>query len=327
MLVVRNDVLSNESVHSCGAIHMGIDIQALYFLAYAKKQGVDFSSTLTLGRQALHVNALQLVDFAKNANKPEMLSPSSLLGDGYCEKLLTRVFGAQHVESVDASNYENATFIADLNEPVTFPRSYSAVLDLGVSEHIFDVANTMDNIMRACAVGGHIIHFLPANNFCGHGFYQFSPEFFFSLYTQERGFMPPQVFLVEHERPLKWFRVESTIALRKRVNAINSWPLSVLVLTRRNSETIQSIEQLVPQQSDYALVEWQSSLDEQPKRQDFKHRVQMHFTALARRFPRVYGLYALYRFFYHKRSRLLCNLHHKRSDIAVLDVPSLVSDF
>ena len=39
-----------------------------------------------------------------------------------------------------------------------------------------------------CKNGGTIIHSLPSNNNCGHGFWQFSPELFFSLYNEKNGF-------------------------------------------------------------------------------------------------------------------------------------------
>jgi hypothetical protein len=48
-----------------------------------------------------------------------------------------------------------------------------------------------------CKVGGQIIHILPANNFCGHGFWQISPELFFSLYSEKNGYEQTEIFIMD----------------------------------------------------------------------------------------------------------------------------------
>ena len=127
----------------------------------------------------------------------------------YCEPILERYFGASDCHSIDNSDYEGATFVADLNEPVSAPSltGYEVVLDLGTLEHVFDVRTAFANVDRFASIGGTIAHSLPANQQCGHGFYQFSPEFFYSYYSQERGFSSTTVFVVREEFPDVWFRV------------------------------------------------------------------------------------------------------------------------
>jgi hypothetical protein len=96
-------------------------------------------------------------------------------------------------------------------------------------------------------VGGQIIHALPANNFCGHGFWQFSPELFFSLYNTENGYTDTEVFLADLNDISKWVKV-SAPKNGDRVNFYSSNPAYVLVrtLTTRVISDFHNV-----QQSDY----------------------------------------------------------------------------
>ncbi|GHV03646.1 hypothetical protein AGMMS50229_03290 [Campylobacterota bacterium] len=42
--------------------------------------------------------------------------------------------------------------------------------------------------MELVKTGGHLILGTPIDNYYGHGFYQFSPELFFSLLDRDNGF-------------------------------------------------------------------------------------------------------------------------------------------
>jgi SAM-dependent methyltransferase len=175
----------------------------------------------------------------------------------YFEPLMQQWFGAQQADSVDASDYENATFVHDMNLPwpVLSPQrgQYDAVLDFGCLEHVFDFPTAWRNVVDLCRVGGHILHALPANNLSGHGFYQFSPELFFSLYTPERGFQIQAVFFAQKTDPAHWWRVASPLDVKRRVNLRNSHEVYVLVLAQKLREPGVLA---APQQSDYAQDEW-----------------------------------------------------------------------
>ena len=56
-----------------------------------------------------------------------------------------------------------------------------------VASSIFFISPTNPGAIKLTKIGGMIIHALPANNFCGHGFWQFSPELFYELYSPENG--------------------------------------------------------------------------------------------------------------------------------------------
>ena len=55
-------------------------------------------------------------------------------------------------------------------------------------EHVFSIAQTVLNVNCQLADGGHAIILTISNGFSGHGFYQFSPEFYFSAFAPTNGF-------------------------------------------------------------------------------------------------------------------------------------------
>lgn len=109
--------------------------------------------------------------------------------DGYAETLFTKL-GADSVEAMDFSDFEGANLVHDLNAPVPedYVGRYDVIFDGGTTEHVFDVAASMDNINRMLAPGGIFISAVPANNWFGHGFYQFGPELVFSYWKHGCGF-------------------------------------------------------------------------------------------------------------------------------------------
>ena len=226
---------------------MGIDIHGLNFLRYAKSRK-SFGHTLTIGRQGLHV----VEPVVKHLVRPG----PAYRNDAYCEALLTGYFGATDVHSIDNSGYEKATHIHNMNEsiPQDLRSKYDTVIDGGCLEHIYTAPQALRNCSQFVKPGGQILHMLPANNFCGHGFWQFSPELFFSLYSMENGYEETEVFLADLANTRKWFSVHKP-ENGERVNATSSSPLYVLVRTvLRTMEFNHSNVQ----QSDY-VYEWNGS--------------------------------------------------------------------
>jgi hypothetical protein len=222
---------------------MGIDLHALNFLRYVKRYG-DFGKTLTLGRQNL--------DVQESVVRKMFSLPDEYKNERYCEELILNVFGASTVDSLDNSGYENATIIADMNQPLPAHfRKFNTIVDGGTLEHVFNLPQALKNVSLLCQPGGQIIHILPANNFCGHGFWQFSPELFFSLYKRECGYKDTEVFIADLTKNKEW--VKANPPLRgQRVSVYSNSPLYVLVRTILVSENF-SHENV--QQSDY-VVEW-----------------------------------------------------------------------
>ncbi len=240
---------------------MGIDIHNLNFLAHAQDLGVRFDRTLGIGRQAVFIDDWMLDRHRRLRGLPALRVPATAPGAPvYGEPLLEQWFGTRVADSVDASPYEAARLIHDMNlpwpadGPLAAERGgYDAVLDFGCLEHVFDFPVAWRNCVDLCRVGGHLLHALPANNLAGHGFYQFSPELFFNLYRPERGFALRALYLALKADPGRWWQVASPLELRRRVTLCNSHEAYLLVLAQK----VREVGPLpAPQQSDYAETEW-----------------------------------------------------------------------
>jgi SAM-dependent methyltransferase len=237
---------------------MGIDIHNLNLLAHAQDIGVRFDRTLAAGRQALFIEDHELERHRRSRKLPRLVEPaSSSSGPRYFEPLMHQWFGAAVADSVDASPYENARLIHDMN--LTWPadsverESYDAVLDFGCLEHVFNFPVAWRNCVDLCRVGGHVFHSLPANNLSGHGFYQFSPELFFNLYQPANGFELKGLWFAVKGDSRNWWKVANPMEVKRRVNLRNSHEVYVLVIAKK----LREIEPLAaPQQSDYVQDEW-----------------------------------------------------------------------
>lgn len=236
---------------------MGIDLHNLNFLAHAQDRGVNFDNTLAIGRQAVFVEPKSLEKHRALRGLPRLRDgtpPEHLL---YFEPLLQQWLGARVTDSVDASPYEQARFIHDMNLPwpADAPERgrYDAVLDFGCLEHVFNFPVAWRNCVDLCRDGGHLLHALPANNLAGHGFYQFSPELFFNLYRREHGFELLDLFFAVKTDESRWWRVANPMKVKRRVTLCHAHEVYMLVLARklRDPGVLPA-----PQQSDYAQGDW-----------------------------------------------------------------------
>jgi len=240
---------------------MGIDLHNLGLLAHAQDRGVSFARTVGIGRQALFVDPPEL-DRHRALRGLAPLADAAAPADGprWFEPLMQQWFGAATVDSVDASAYEQATILHDMNLPWPEGRaglgSYDAVLDFGCLEHVFDFPVAWRNCVALCRTGGHLFHSLPANNLSGHGFYQFSPELFFNLYQEKNGFALLGVWFALKAEPRYWWKVADPAAVQHRVTLRNAHEVYMLVVAKKLREVG---EPAPPQQSDYAQGEWQRS--------------------------------------------------------------------
>jgi hypothetical protein len=147
---------------------MGIADHTTLLLAAAKLRGVDFARTLTLGRQEFFPRTAAYNLAAEACGLPPDL-PGKIgpFADGFFKAL-----GAETVASMDASDYEGATIVHDLNDPVpsNLHGQFSAVFDGGTLEHVFGYSAGLKSALQMVAIGGHFIQCTPANNALGHGF-------------------------------------------------------------------------------------------------------------------------------------------------------------
>lgn len=236
---------------------MGVNLETARYLIAARKAGVSFDRTLTLGRQWLCAKADDVNLLLSRAGLPSMHfdRPS----DAAWADAFFRALGATQLDVLDHSAYEGASVLHDLNRPLPSGelRRYDFVFDGGVIEHVFDCANAFRSCMQLAKVGGHVCTCSIANNECGHGFYQFSPELFFRLFDASNGFTLRSLLVEEQRlRGARWYAVADPAALGARVVCINGAPLHIKALARKEREDAGDAPVVL--QSDYQRA-WQES--------------------------------------------------------------------
>lgn len=223
---------------------MGIDIHGLNFLKYVRKFG-PMGNIVTIGRQGVHIG---------ERHAPRALGArTDIAEDQFAERLFLEFFGAETITALDHSPYQQAELIQDMNVPLAAGHHgrFDTVIDGGTLEHVFNLPQALMNCSLLCRPGGQIVHILPANNACGHGFWQFSPELFFSLYSAANGYARTEVYLVDTTDPTTWYKVRPPSSGR-RANIVSVHEVYALVRTVRIGEAVRHD---AIQQSDY-IHEW-----------------------------------------------------------------------
>lgn len=231
---------------------MGITVNGLRFLLLARAAGADFSRTATIGRQKLEISRKEMSAVVRGefGMPADGNSLHEIFAGGYAEKLLG-FLGARTTESFDYSAYEGATRVHDFNVPITdeWAGKFTAVIDGGTLEHVFNFPTAIASAMRLLEVGGHYLAVTPANNYLGHGFYQFSPELYYRILSPENGFRVLSMYCHEGRETKRWYAVPDPKIVRRRLAVVNSAPLLLLVLAQKIEE--RPLFSRSPLQSDY----------------------------------------------------------------------------
>lgn len=226
---------------------MGIDLTGLRALSFAKRiYKFNFENTVTLGRHEIHFwkQDFEIVQSHLGFHYDE---PSMAVG-AYCEPLL-RKLGAENITSIDASAFEGASMVHDFSLPIpdSLHERFDTFLDFGSIEHIFDVAQVIENIAKLVKPDGHILIVTNANGFPSHGFFQYSPEFFYSAFSNRNGFADTSVFVVPVRQHKTWSFIRRPAELKRRNEIPFEEQMMVLVFSRKTS----NVAPLTVVQSDY----------------------------------------------------------------------------
>ena len=236
---------------------MGIPTVFCALLVRAKHEGTAFGRLATIGRQSLTVPLDDLKDFARQLGVGSC-DWEQIAATGYADAFLVDVLGADRVTSFDYSAYQGVDVVHDFNRPLDpkYHQAFDALIDGGSIEHIFDVRQAFENYMNLVRPGGEIFIHTPANNLLGHGFYQFSPEFFYRVFSPENGFEIVDVCLTESPFPMveasrrqRCFKTKDPGAVGKRIRFVNDRPVMCYVHARRVEA--KPIFDSSPLQSDY----------------------------------------------------------------------------
>lgn len=232
---------------------MGIDLTGLRALNFMRRlEEVNFQRTVMLGRQEVHFTRREF-EYVNRRSGCD-ISFDERFGIGNFVEPLLAAFGARKIDSIDAANYEGATIIQDFNLPVDkdLHNSYTCYLDFGSMEHVFSPKDVVSNINALLVEGGTALMVTNANGFCGHGFYQFAPEFFYNAFSEKNGFCNTQVFLVDLLQPKLWNHISDPELLKSRNTVPAGKKFYIICLTQK---TFLSLAPRA-QQSDYLQAAW-----------------------------------------------------------------------
>ncbi|MCX6967866.1 MAG: hypothetical protein NTZ46_08840 [Verrucomicrobia bacterium] len=221
------------------------------------RRGIFFGHTLTLGHQSIYME--------QDRYRAFMTTLGCRVDHPKYADDLFRAIGVTTLDVMDASAYEGANLIHDLNQPVdtSLHQRYDCLFDGGSLEHVFNFPVALKSCMEMVKVGGHLITILPANNYCGHGFYQFSPELFYGALSPDNGFLIERILFFFRDR---WYSVRTPAEVQSRIEVFTGEPMQLFVSARRYEQ--KAILQEWPQQADY-VRNWETdntSPPAQPRR-------------------------------------------------------------
>jgi hypothetical protein len=235
---------------------MGVEITTLRAISFARRtRPMDFSRIVMLGRQEIFFTKEDFEFFRKRTGLAVQYDEDIGLGK-FSEGLFKRL-GGQEVDSIDASNYEGASIIADFNRPIEpiLHQKYSMFIDFGSIEHIYNVPQVIKNIAKLLGPEGTAFIMSLANGYAGHGFYQFSPEFFYSVFSEQNGFRDAVVFLVDLQDTRRWHLMPDPRRIRRRNDIPQSRSYFIFCLSTKTND----VEEIRAQQSDYEDDAWTTS--------------------------------------------------------------------
>ncbi len=230
---------------------MGFRITSMLTIEYARKMyGADLSGTISLGRQ---FRAFTLREFQKYLPQYSGIDPARLEEDfksPYAEGIFQDMYGSKLL-SLDGFAHEHPDFVWDLNKPVTdeMKDRFTCLIDGGTMEHVFNVPMLIHNCFSMLKEGGIYISMVPTNNFNGHGLYQFSPDFFYSVFSEANGMKIRDVFIVKFSAKNKVWKINtSPAASGERVQFDVNTQTEIYVIAEKTGPTPEVI---TAQQTDY----------------------------------------------------------------------------
>jgi SAM-dependent methyltransferase len=237
---------------------MAINLNSARFLLNARKQGVSFQNTLTLGRQSLDLLPRLLKVLVEKYGLPssQLIAELEKTGIPRFSEPFFRLLGAKEVCSIDVSSYQDTSIVHDMNLPIpdSLKNRFDIVYDGGTLEHVFNFPVALKNAMQMVKPGGRFIMHTPGNNWFGHGFYQFSPEMLYRALSEENGYQVERMIAHAFGQYGRWYQVADPEKVHCRVELVTLLPILLLIQAKRTRET--EIFARPPQQSDYAVL-WQ----------------------------------------------------------------------
>lgn len=237
---------------------MAIEKYGAELLAFARTQGACFERVLMIGRQNLNFPQTDIFELERLLGFPLRHMVKNGRDLSYAEPLFDAL-GAKEIDAVDCTAYEGCTVQHDMNTPIAdvLKNRFDIVFDGGSLEHIFNAPRALANCMEMLAEEGMLLSVTPASNLNGHGFYQFSPEFFFQTLSEQNGFKILGVAICELGSNGRVFQVKDPASAGNRALFKSNRPAYIAVAAKKE-KTLEPFVSGWPQQSDYS-ARWEAA--------------------------------------------------------------------
>lgn len=178
------------------------------------------------------------------------------------QRIFFSKLGFKKIDSIDASSYEGATIIQDLNSQISIRNQYYYIYDGGTSEHVFNAPQVMQNVIDMLSINGVYCSVTCNNNFSGHGFYQYSPEFFLSVFRPKYGMELISLHLARvNTLSNNWIDVKSygeDNTGRNTKKFEDTSMVYIVAISRKISDDRLSLIVNPPQQNSYENIDWKN---------------------------------------------------------------------
>jgi hypothetical protein len=249
--------------------------------------GGSGGKVVTLGRLALHLHPKDISLLRqKFARDPQTIA---WLGRyrwaEFADDMFREALKFETVTGIDFSPYEGASVVQDIGAELRpdLIGQFDLAVDGGTLEHVFNYPVAVGNLMRLVRLGGAVYTQNPCNGLAGHGFYQFSPELSYRVFSEQNGFEIQFVRVaiarnlsVEKTTDQPVYDVIDPAKYRGRVSLTSKDPAILMSLAVKRSNVEPFAEPVL--QSDY-LEKWSGAV---PPTLNWKGRL---IEAIGKTFP------------------------------------------
>jgi hypothetical protein len=223
---------------------------------------------VTLGRLSLHLHpediSLLRQKFARDPQTIMWLDRYRWAE--FADDMFREALKFESVSSIDFSPYEGASIVQDIGAELRpdLIGQFDLAVDGGTLEHVFNYPVAVGNLMRLVRLGGAVYTQNPCNGLAGHGFYQFSPELLYRVFSEQNGFEIQFVRVaiarslsVEKTTDQPVYDVIDPAKYRGRVSLTSKDPAILMSLAVKRSNVEPFAEPVL--QSDY-LEKWSGAV-------------------------------------------------------------------
>lgn len=199
---------------------MGVNTESFHFLDINKDLFLN-KKILTIWRQTNYIDQ-------------KILNKFWIPKEEYTDHIWIKRRKVNILDSIDFSDYEWPTYTHDFNTPIdpNFHHQYDIIFDGWSSEHMFNPVQAFYNYHDIIKTWGYYIGILPMNNHVNHGFYQFSPDFFYRFFSEERWYKT-KCFVY---KKWWWYMIKDLLSFPEVYHAnlsISSYPNLIYVVAHK----------------------------------------------------------------------------------------------